>query len=110
MEERLRPVLGLDDHVGGGEAPVEVAPVVTARLGDQRPAPHGLLRIEQRLQHLPLRRGELERRPRGLGGVRRDGRDRLPFVGRLRGQDVEVVRADDGSDLWCGANGVEVEP
>ena len=61
MEDRLRPVFGLDDRVGLGQPLLQVAPLVVRGLVDQGAAPHGLVGIEERLDDVPLDVDELER-------------------------------------------------
>ena len=62
--QRLGRVLGLDDGLRLGEAPLVVATLVAARLLDQRAALDRLVGVEQRLELLPLDLDQLDRGPR----------------------------------------------
>ena len=109
VEERLRPVLGLDDHVRLGQSALEVAALVAAGLLDQLAARDRLVRVEQRLELLPL---DLDQ-PHGLASlrqrVRRDRSHGVTRVAGLVGEDVRVSGADHRPDPQGGARGLEVE-
>jgi len=55
VEHGLRAVLGLDDDVRLAEAGVDVAPLVAARLVEERLAFDSLLGVEQRLSRSAAR-------------------------------------------------------
>ena len=93
VQHDLRAVLGLDDDVGLGQPALEVAALVAARLVQELLALDGLVRVEERLQHLPVDLDQLDRGPRLRVRVRRDGGDRRAHVAGLVGERVEVVRA-----------------
>ena len=72
--------LARDDDVGCGEALLVIAALAHARLVvDERLAPHGLVRIEQRLADVPLDVDRRERRARLRVRVGADRRDGLPW-------------------------------
>ena len=98
MVERLRAVLGLDDRVRFGQPRVEVAAILLARPADQRLAANGLLRIEQRLELLPLDLDQLDGGPRPAVRLRRDDCDRPPLVLRLVRQPLDVTGRQDGAN------------
>jgi hypothetical protein len=109
VEDRLRPVLGLDDRVGLGQPLLQVAPLVVRGLVDQGAAPDGLVGIEERLDHVPLDVEELERGARLRERVRRDGdygRARIP---RLVREGIAGGRAERRPDAWGGQCGRQVE-
>ena len=85
VEDRLRPVLGLDDRVRVREPGVEVAARVAARLVDELAAGDRLVGVEQRLALVPFDCDRLDRRraparscrPRRRRRRRRGSRPRL---------------------------------
>jgi hypothetical protein len=94
VQNRLGAVLRLDDHVGLGEARVDVAPLVAARLVHERLAANGLLGVEQRLELLPLHVDERKRLAGPLVALGGDGGHRRAVEGRLGLQHVALVRPD----------------
>jgi hypothetical protein len=109
VEHRLRPVLGLDDHVGRTEACVDVTALVPARVLVQRLAPHRLLRIEQRLKLLPLDVDQRQRLPGAAGIVRGNGRDWCAVEAQLALEHVAVVGTDRSEHAWRRECGREIE-
>ena len=64
MEDGLRAVRPLDDHVGLGERAVDVAALGAARLARDEPAPDSVIRVEHDLELLPLDLDRLDGSPR----------------------------------------------
>ncbi len=89
MEHALRPVLGLDDDVGLGEAALDVAALGHPGVADERVARHGLVGIEERLEDVPLDGDQLQRRLRLVERVRGDRGDGLARIVRLVRQRAE---------------------
>ncbi len=96
--ERLRRVVGLDDRVGLGEPALVVAALVVARLGDERPAFDGHLRVQQRLELLPVDLDQSDGRLGLLERLRGDGGDRVALEVGLLADAVDLSRADRGQD------------
>jgi hypothetical protein len=109
VEDGLRAVLGLDDHVRVGQAALEVAALVAPRLLDELAASDRLVRVEQRLELLPLDLDQLQRLARLPGGVRGDGGDRLTRVRRLVREHVDLAGTDDCAHAGCRASRLEVD-
>ena len=109
VHHRLRPVLGLDDDVGFGEAAVEVTSLVPAWVGREVLAPHGLVGVEERLERLPFDVDQIERGAclcRRVGGDRGDGGT---VVAGLGGQLVDVARPESGVDAGRFERGRKVD-
>jgi hypothetical protein len=97
VQDGLRPVLGLDHDVGFGQPALDVAALVTLGLVDQRAASHRFVGIEEGLQHLPLDLDQVAGRG-GLGErIGSDGDNGGAREARLAGEDVEIVRGQDGA-------------
>ena len=109
VEDRLRPVLGLDDRVGLGQPLLQVAPLVVRGLVDQGAASHGLVGIEERLDDVPLDVDELEGGARLRERVRCNRGHRGARIPRLAGEGVAVVRAERRPDARGGQCGRQVE-
>ena len=76
MQNGLGAVLRLDDdHVGLGEALFDVAALEAPRLAVELPAAHRLLRVDERLEDLPLDVDQVERGACLPFRVGRNGRD-----------------------------------
>ena len=94
VEDGLCAVLGLDDDVGLGEAALDVAALVAARLLEGLPCGDGVVGVEVRAELLPFDLHELERRGRLRVGVGRDGCDGCALEAGLAHEDVALVGAD----------------
>jgi hypothetical protein len=95
VEDDLRAVLGLDDHVRLGPPALGVAALVAALLpADQLASRDRLVGIEHRREHLPLDLDQLEGRARLAEGVGRDRCDRCARIRRLLRQAAQICRAD----------------
>ena len=110
VQDALRAVLGLDHGVRLGDAALDVAALVIARVGDEGLLRERLLGVEQRLEHLPLDVNRLDCGARLRDRVCRDRRDRLALVVRLVGQRLEVARPDHSPDARHRHSRLEVEP
>ena len=109
VEDDLRAVLGLDEGVGIGDAPLEVTPLVVLHVRDERLAPDRLVGIEQRLEHLPLDAELLQRGLRLAEGFRRDRRDGLADVAGLVRERIDLARTDDRAHAAPRAGRVQVD-
>ena len=109
VDDDLGSILGLDDHICPREPALEVAPLVVGHVRDERLLPHRLVRVEQRLEHVPFHHDAL----RGclclaerVGG---DGRHGVADVARLVRQLVEVGGSDHGAYPESATRGLQVD-
>ncbi len=109
MEDRLGPVLGLDDRVGLGQTLLQVAPLVVRGLVDQGAASYGLVGIEERLDDVPLDVDELEGGARLRERVRCNGGHCRTRIARFAGEGVAVVRTERRPDARGGQCRRQVE-
>jgi hypothetical protein len=98
VEHGLRSVFRLDDDIRLGEAPLDVAALVALGLVVELSPANGFVRIEQRLELLPLHVDELDRGLRLLEGVGCDGRDESALKAGLAREHIEVVRPEHSAD------------
>ena len=109
VEDALGAVLGLDYGVGLGQAALDIAALVVARVDDEGFLGERLLGVEQRLEHFPFDVDRLDRGARLGDRVGGDRRDCLALVVRLLRQRLEVAWPDDGADAGHGPSRLEVE-
>ena len=109
VEDDLGAELRLDDDVGLGEAALVVAARAFPRRAEQRALPHGLVGVEQRLEHLELAHDRAQRGARVGERVGADRRDRRSLVGAVGGQLLDVARPDRRVDARERERGREVD-
>ncbi len=103
VEDGLRAVLRFDDDVGLCEASLDV-PSLLAALRDELAATNRFIRIEQRLERLPLHLDAVDGRSGLRQGVGRDGSDRLSVIVRFVGQ-----RPQHAADAGSATRAIEVQ-
>ena len=100
--QRLRRVLRLDDRVRLREPALDVAAGVVAAGLDERAAPDGLVRVEQRLEHLPLHVDQVDRGARLAHRLGRDRRDGVALEDGVPVDAVDLAGPDDGEHARRG--------
>ena len=108
--QRLRCVLGLDDRVRLGEPALVVTALVVDRLLEQRAARDGLVRVEQRLEHLPFDLDELRRGARLCERLRGDAGDGAALEVHVLVDPPDLAGADDREHAGCRRRCAEVDP
>jgi hypothetical protein len=115
LHVRGRAVLGLDDHVGLGEARLDVAPLILRGILGEALLGEPLLEIDHEPERFPARseRGDATRGGRGIGGrERRDGSSGVLGLGGqhlLAGERRGVSRSRDREHARDGTGSLEIE-